>query len=58
MEGTDGLPSSKLEIDIAVEPMGYHPIAKMMQEAVAARKKVEVKTYLIDWLIPAQGLAT
>ena len=51
----------KMEIDIAeepMEPMGYHPIAKMMQEAVAARKKVEVKTYLIDWLIPAQGLAT
>ena len=50
-----------MEIDIAeepMEPMGYHPIAKMMQEAVAARKKVEVKTYLIDWLIPAQGLAT
>ena len=42
VEGTDGLPSSKLEIDIAVEPMGYHPIAKMMQEAVAARKKVAV----------------
>ena len=25
-----------------MEPMGYHPIAKMMQEAVAARKKVAV----------------
>ena len=35
----------KLEKDIAeepMEPMGYHPIAKMMQEAVAARKKVAV----------------